>query len=238
MEDRSGGMARSSGVLGIIPARGGSKRVPGKNLRSLCGKPLIAWTIEAALASEVCDRLIVSTDSPEIAEVAKQWGAEVPGLRPEALSGDTARTTDVIAHVRDSYGDARDVLAWFNPTTPLRSAADIRAAWAAFREIGCAGAVLTVTQSPLPREWIWDVDPAGRIRLESLTTSLSMSRSQDFARRFVPNGGAYFVEPEYFSRHTFLGPQAFVSVMPPERSVDIDTEIDFAFAEFLIRRGS
>lgn len=230
-------MSRSSGVLGIIPARGGSKRVPGKNLRSLCGKPLIAWTIEAALASGVCDRLIVSTDSPEIAEVAKEWGAEVPGLRPVELAGDTARTTDVIAHVRDCYGDARGVLAWFNPTTPLRSAADIRAAWGAFCEIECAGAVLTVTQSPLPREWIWDVDPAGRIRHESLAPSLSMSRSQDFLKRFVPNGGAYFVEPEYFARHKFLGPRTFVSVMPPERSVDIDTEMGFAFAEFLAGRG-
>lgn len=122
-------MINSKTAIGIVPARGASKGLPGKNIREICGKPLVAWTIEKALKSRVLDVVIVSTDSPEIAEVAGDCGAEVPFLRPAHLATDTASSYDVIRHVlahyRDTAGREFDYTALLEPTSPLREDDDI-----------------------------------------------------------------------------------------------------------------
>lgn len=120
-------------ILAVIPARGGSKGLPGKNIRPLCGKPLIAWTIEQARASACFDTVLVSTDTQEIADIAVQYGAEVPFLRPDALASDTASSVDVVLHALDFYegqGITFDYVALLEPTSPLRKETDIHNAFA------------------------------------------------------------------------------------------------------------
>lgn len=128
------------GILAVIPARGGSKGVPRKNLRSLQGKPLLAWTIEAAKACGLVDRVVVSTEDPEIAKAAKDFGAEVPFLRPADLATDTALTLPVVQHaVREIEKDGfhADLVLLLQPTTPLRTTTDIEAALRLQRETDC-----------------------------------------------------------------------------------------------------
>jgi len=121
-------MLNDSKILGIIPARGGSKGLAGKNIRELCGKPLLVWTIRQALASQYLDDLIVSTDSQEIAEIAKQNGVEVPFLRPAELARDDSPSADAVIHVLDRLyqsGKTYDYVALLEPTSPLRKRNDI-----------------------------------------------------------------------------------------------------------------
>ena len=131
-------MINSRTAIGIIPARGGSKGLPGKNIRSLCGKPLIVWTIEKALKSKHLDVVLVSTDSPEIAAIAKKHGAEVPFLRPAELASDTSNSYDVIRHALGHYCNSVkrkfDYTALLEPTSPLREDDDIDRALAALDE--------------------------------------------------------------------------------------------------------
>ncbi len=118
-------------VVALIPARGGSKGLPRKNVLDFCGKPLIAWSIEQARQTPEVDRVVVSTDDPEIADVARAFGADVPFLRPAELSGDTATSVDVIVHAMDALarnGAPVDILALLEPTSPLREASDVSGA--------------------------------------------------------------------------------------------------------------
>ena len=121
-------MYKNKTILGIIPARGGSKGLPGKNILDIAGKPLIVWTIERAINSKYLDRVIVSTDDSEIAEISKKYGAEVPFTRPEELAEDTTPMMDVIFHALDFFKSknmAFDYIALFEPTSPLRKINDI-----------------------------------------------------------------------------------------------------------------
>jgi len=121
-------MYKGKKILALIPARGGSKGLPGKNIKPLLGKPLIAWTIEQAKASKYVDRVVVSTDDDEIAEVAIRYGAEVPFLRPKELARDDSPTIDAILHALDFFsdkGERFDLLALLEPTSPLRDSEDI-----------------------------------------------------------------------------------------------------------------
>lgn len=121
-------MIKGKRVLGLVPARGGSKGLPGKNLRLMCGKPLIGWTIEQGMASKYIDRLVVSSDSTEIAKIALKHGAEVPYLRPPELASDTASSASVILHALDYLAcqeDFYDLIVLLEPTSPLRDVSDI-----------------------------------------------------------------------------------------------------------------
>ncbi len=220
-------------VLGVIPARGGAKRVPNKNIRDLCGKPLIAWTIKAALESGVIDRLIVSTDSPEIAEISRRWGAEVPGLRPAELSGDRATCRAVLEHVLRQWAPDGHIIVLVQATSPLRTSEDIGNAYDVFLQHNSHGAVKTMTEAPCPREWMVSLGADGRIPPPE--GYCAETRSQDFPTRYLINGAVYIAAVDYFHKHGFKGPECYASIMPPERSVDIDTELDFAFAEYLAR---
>ncbi len=211
-------------VLAIIPARGGSKGVPRKNIIPLAGKPLIAWTIEAALAARCVSRTIVSTDSPEIAEAARAAGAEVPFLRPDHLASDTATTLDVIAHARHAC-PGFDVLLVLQPTSPLRRAADIDAAFAQMIASG-AQSCTSVCEADTPPWLMYRQNAAGFVE-SVLPPWPGGMRRQDLPPVYVLNGALYFVKTTTFdATGQLLPPPTAGFVMPAEASIDIDTHDD------------
>jgi CMP-N-acetylneuraminic acid synthetase len=215
-------------TLGLIPARGGSKGIPRKNVLPIAGKPLIAWTIEAALAARRIARVVVTTDNAEIAEVAVRHGADVPFLRPAELAQDETPGIDPVLHAIAAL-PGYDRIVLLQPTSPLRSTDDIDAA------IGMAAngsTVVGVTEAP-HADWIFAMDPAG---LLDIGTAPPATRRQDMARRYVLNGAIYVADcDELRSSRSFLGPNTAGYIMPAERSVDIDGPVDWKLAELLLR---
>ena len=229
------------GAIAIIPARGGSKRLPGKNIKALGGKPLIAWTIEAALHSGCFDRVIVSTDDQAIADVAVAFGAEVPFLRPVELSGDMATSDAVIEHavnwLEQHEALTIDTVALLQPTSPFRHAEHIKSAVSLMQEKQAEG-VVSVTASDIRLELCntlpADHSLAGFI---DISANAAAKRTQDMRQIYELNGAIYL-----FKRHIvgqlaqLYAPtsKALAYVMPLEDSVDIDTARDFAWAEFCL----
>lgn len=223
-------------VLAIIPARGGSKGVPRKNIAPLGGKPLIAWTIEAALAARCVSRTIVSTDSPEIAEVARAAGAEVPFLRPDHLASDTATTLDVITHARQAC-PGYDALLVLQPTSPLRQATDIDAAFAQMIASG-AQSCTSVCEADTPPWLMYRQSETGFIE-GVLPPWPGGMRRQDLPPVYVLNGALYFVKTTAFDATGQLLPAPTTGyVMPARASIDIDTPEDFRRAEAALAAGS
>ena len=219
-------------VLAIITARGGSKRLPEKNLRRLGGKPLIAWTIEAAGNSRFVDRLVLSSDDGRIIETARSLGCDVPFRRPAHLSGDRASSVDTAMHALEALETSYDWLVLLQPTSPLRRWEDIdgclekaRAASAS----SCVG-VSEPWTSPFLAFRIGSYE-----RLDPLLPmDLRHVRSQDLPPTYEINGALYAARVPWFREHqTFIDENTVGYVMPQERSVNIDTQIDFALAEVL-----
>jgi len=227
-------MINNKKVLAIIPARSGSKRLPRKNILNLAGKPLIAWTIESAIRSKYIDSVLVSTDSPEIAEISKKFGAQVPFIRPEYLSNDTADTISVIKHAIDNIPDQYDIIVLLQATSPLRNTDDIDGAIE--QSDSDFKAVVSVCPAEHPPLWSNilpdDLSMAGFIRPE-----IKNKRSQDLPTYYRLNGAVYVAELSYFMQQNgFMGPQTKAYIMDQKHSVDIDTEIDFRFCETLINQ--
>ncbi|MDO8963199.1 MAG: acylneuraminate cytidylyltransferase family protein [Coriobacteriia bacterium] len=225
-------------VLGLIPARGGSKGLPGKNVRPLAGRPLIAWTVAAALASPSLDAVVVSTDIEGIADAARQAGAEVPFLRPPHLARDDSRMIDVVLDVVDTLAnEGRDfeLVVLLQPTSPLRTSEDVELA---LRELTKSGghaiaAVCDAEHSPLLSGTL----PPDRSLDGFLAQRDTTANRQELPAFYRLNGAVYVAELGWLRETgTFVGPGAFAHVMPQERSVDIDSELDFALAEFLLSR--
>ena len=218
-------------VLGIIVGRGGSKGLPGKNLRELAGKPLIAWSIEAAAQSKILDRAIVSTDDAQIADVARRWQGDVPFLRPAELATDTAPIVDTIFHAVDTLAQSYRYIVLLQPTSPLRLGSDIDDAFAVCRQHG-APACISVTPAP-KAHWALEMDASGR--LAPLLGNMQ-DRRQDLSEIYQPNGAVYIAELEWLRTYReFYRPETVGHVMPPERSVDIDTMLDFLLAEAILK---
>lgn len=223
-------------ILGIVPARGGSKGVPRKNIRPLHGKPLIAWTIAAARECPLLSRVVISTEDAEIGAVAGQWGGEVLA-RPAELARDETLGVDVILHALHAVPGPWDLVVMLQPTSPLRVAADITACIRLCTD-GAAPASVSVVRATEPPAWMFAKDAAGR--LEPVVPRSQMPlRRQDLAPAFLLNGAVYVAQPAWLERHrTFLGPDVHGYEMPAERSLDIDTLEDFAAAEAVFaRRG-
>lgn len=222
-------------VLAIIPARGGSKGVPRKNVRLLAGKPLIAWTIGAAQRSAGIERVVVSTDDPEIASVAAASGAQVI-MRPPELALDTTPTEPALFHVlevlQEVEGYRPDAIALLQCTSPLRGADVIDACIAMLHDTGC-DAVMTVT--PMQHWYLaGTVDPDGRYHPEY--DYLRRPRSQEMPEKVRENGAVYITRLEALHRYgNRLGGDVRVVVLDAVRSVDIDSEEDFRLAEEAIR---
>lgn len=215
-------------AVAVIPARGGSKGIPRKNVRPLCGKPLIAWTIESALNARKVERVVVSTDDPEIAQVSAAAGAEVI-WRPQEISGDTAPSEAALIHALDKLKVRRGPLAFLQCTSPLTLPEDIDGTLGLL-EIADS----SFTAAPAHR-FLWrgapdDVVPFGHSKLHR-------PMRQERANEYVEVGAVYAVRVERFldERTRFAGRTALYPI-PPERSVEIDTETDFLLAETLMRR--
>jgi len=227
-------------MLAIIPARGGSKGVPGKNIKLLCGKPLIAYTIEAAKASQSIDRIVVSTDDPEIAKVAGEYGAEVPFMRPDDLASDDSLAVD--AHIytverlnRESDQVCEDYIV-LQPTVPLRTAEDIDGAVELFQERR-ADSVISCAEPQQPPEWMLTVNEDGIIEESYESAKKKMANRQQAARSYMPNGAVFVLKHSLVKEaRCYYFPNTYAYVMPQERSVDIDTKMDFKFTEFLMKQ--
>jgi CMP-N,N'-diacetyllegionaminic acid synthase len=219
-----------SDVLAVITARGGSKGVPRKNVRPLGGQPLIAWTVRAALEARCVARVIVSTDDAEIVEAARDAGAEVPFLRPAALASDTATSVDVMLHALDAVpGFDRAVL--LQPTSPFRTSEDIDAGFALWQGWPGAGSCVSVCEVPLSPRLMYEEGSDGRLKplLPDAPRSL---RRQDLPKTLMLTGAMYFIEVNRFrAEKRFVFDDSIGFEMAPERSLDIDTEADFAEAE-------
>jgi len=226
-----------SNIVAIITARGGSKRLPGKNIKTLAGKPLIAWTIDAALYSTGVNRVVVSTDDDRIAFVSRMWGADVPFMRPAKLATDSAVSIDVIIHaIKTLELKKSDYVLLLQPTSPLRTSEDINNAISIMRNRH-ADAVVSVTAIPkMAHDYITQkIDENGI--LSEATHSLGEYFNPDFPARYMWNGAIYLNRVESLLKDKTFRPEdrTYALEMPKERSIDIDTELDFALAECIIR---
>lgn len=225
-------------MLAVIPARGGSKGIPHKNIKHLAGKPLIAYTIEAALESGIFEKVIVSTDSRKIAEISKQYGAEVPFVRPDEISGDLVSSDEVILHALDFFkgkGKEFDYVCKLQPTSPLRTAEHVREAYQLMKEKN-ADFVVSVCECEHSPLW------AGVLGEDRSLDNFIKEDAKRACRQELPtyyrlNGAIYMGKTEAFCENkSFIGKNAFAYVMKQEESVDIDTSIDFEVAEVIINQ--
>lgn len=218
-------------TLAIIPARGGSKGLPGKNIRMLAGKPLIAWTIEAALASPSIHRTIVSTDDPEIAAVAKSHGAEVPFMRPAHLATDTATSMDVVLHaLQECLGYTHVVL--LQPTSPLRTTQHIEAAFQLMTS-RAATSCIAITKAEESPYWMFTKDAQDTI--QKLINQPAATRRQDLPDAYLPNGAIYISSTDLLVvEKSFISVGAVGYEMDASSFVDIDTADDFDTATKLV----
>lgn len=228
--------------LGVIPARGGSKGIPKKNIKDMNGKPLIAYTIEASTAAinaGVLSRCIVSTDSTEIGEISRMYGAEVPFIRPEYLGGDTVKSVDVILHAlafAEEQGEHYDAVITLQPTSPMRTAQDLIEGIQMYDE-GSMDSLIAVYE---------DVKANGfnyyRMGLnhEGLAEHIEHNtgiRRQDMKPMYVRNGALYISAVELLKeRKLIIGDTPLLYVMPKERSIDVDSMMDFEYIEFLMKK--
>lgn len=222
--------------VAIIPARGGSKRILRKNIRQFCGKPMIAWSIEAALNSACFDRIIVSTDDSEIAEVARQYGAEVPFMRPAELSDDHTGTIPVIHHA----------IKWFNQrkqhveqacclyaTAPFVTGEDLRRGLDVLSDNACAYA-FSVTSYAFPIQRAIRLTPAGRV--EMFNAEHFETRSQDLEEAFHDAGQFYWGHADsWLQGKLIFGPDSLPVILPRHRVQDIDTIEDWVRAEWMFK---
>ena len=223
--------------IAIIPARGGSKRLPGKNIKLLGGKPLIAWTIEAAIKSNIFDHIFVSTDSEEIASVSRDYGAKVPFLRPAELASDTATTNDVVTHLVEwfekEYNKEVTTVAILQPTSPLRNAQHIQEAFKVM-EMKRAKAVVSVCELEYPIQFCNQLGVDGA--MDGFIELGDMKRTQDLDSTYRLNGAIYIFDNTYVGRMNDLYSEGtFAYIMDSKSSIDIDTKDDFDLAEHLIR---
>jgi len=226
-------MYKNKTFLAIIPARGGSKRLPNKNILDLAGKPLIVWSIEAGLGSKYIDKVVVTSDSEEILNISKNFGAEII-KRPDELANDTATTFDAIAHAIDSIEKKYDYIVLLQPTSPLRNAKHIDKA-IELLETKNADAVVSVCQMGHSPLWANTLDESLSMK-NFLSEEILNKRSQDLETYYRLNGAIYICKTDKLLKEKsfFLKDNIFAYVMDRESSVDIDEEIDFKLAEVLI----
>ncbi|MCF0129935.1 MAG: acylneuraminate cytidylyltransferase family protein [Pseudobutyrivibrio sp.] len=221
-------------MLAVIPARGGSKGIPHKNIVDLGGRPLIDYTIQAALGSKYVDRLVVSTDDEEIALVSKACGADVPFLRPDYLSSDTAKSIDALIHAvefcEDEESKAYDIIVLLQATSPFRDSGDLDGALERFIATGELGVVSMneVEENPV---LIRTMDESGN--LTKLMDTSSTVRRQDMKKFYFVNGAIYINNRKTLNRATSLNDNPVGYVMTLDHSIDIDDMSDLEYARFL-----
>lgn len=218
-------------TLALIPARGGSKGIPRKNVLPIAGKPLIAWTIEAARSVRGIDAVVVSTDAPEIAEAARHAGAEVPFMRPAELAADDTPGIAPVLHALDMLPQYDSVIL-LQPTSPLRRREDIEGALALAEERQTPSVVSVCEVSDHPA-WMYQLGADGK--LDPLLPLLDVTRRQDLSPVYILNGAIYYAHASWLRRQqSFIGPDTLGYLMTGEDSVDIDGPLDWRLAELLL----
>ncbi len=224
----------SMSILALIPARGGSKSIPRKNIKYLAGKPLIVWTIEASQKAECFDQIVVSTDDEEIAEVSRSYGASIPFMRPRRLAQDDTPGVSPVLHALEILPKFEWVMV-LQPTSPLRTASDIQHS-IAFCNDSKSSSLVSVTQASEHPYWMFTMDNKGLLK-NAIPENNDVSRRQDLPSLYTLNGAIYLAHRQWLFRHkTLRGPDTVGYVMPNERSVDIDTPLDWELAEHLLSK--
>lgn len=226
-------------IFGVIPARGGSKGIPGKNLRNLCGKPLIFYIIKAALRSKTLDSVYVSTDDKNIARQAKLAGAKVI-LHPLELSTDSALTFGVIKNALNYFNEEKlspNIIVTMRPTSPLCLPSDIDSAVYLLQLRQDIDAVISVTRSSVHPYRILKIIKDGLLKPYGYTTEeLYPKQRQSFETVYIRNGAIYVSRKTTIEKGGLWGVNNLAYVMPPERSVNINEEIDFILAEAILKK--
>ncbi|MFJ8246328.1 cytidylyltransferase domain-containing protein [Peribacillus asahii] len=214
--------------LFIVPARGGSKRLPGKNIKSLCSKPLISYTIEAAIHSEIKGRILVTTDEENIASTALKHGAEVPFLRPSYLSDDQSKSIDVVTHAVEFYeGELNytvDNIILLQPTSPLRTSKDIKTAFELYLKHDCFP-VISVMERNLSGKYFIKNEEGYALKIDMNQEGYEL------------NGAIYIIPRENLKQGYFYKDRFIPYIMPYNKSIDIDTAEDFALAKMYMEQG-
>jgi CMP-N,N'-diacetyllegionaminic acid synthase len=219
-------------LIALIPARGGSKGIPKKNVKDFCGKPLIAWSIDVALQATEVDRVIVTTDDQEIADISLNFGAEVPFLRPERFATDETPGIEPVLHAISVLPQFDWVLV-LQPTSPLRITEDI-ASIVNYAHLNNTNSAVSVVEASNHPHWTYLRNHSGT--LSSMSSGNPVSRRQELPRAFALNGALYLAKREWIMESkAFVSNETYGYVMPRERSVDIDSPLDWKWAEFLMR---
>ncbi|QJQ99361.1 acylneuraminate cytidylyltransferase family protein [Halomonas sp. PGE1] len=226
-------MTDAGKILMLIPARGGSKRLPRKNILPMAGKPLICWTIEAALATELDARIMVSSDDEEVLDIAHQYSSRgvVAYRRPDELATDTASTVEVVIdaiNAEKAQGYEPKIIILLQPTSPLRTTEDIHASLKVFEEGGRKDTVVSVCEVDHPTAWV------GYIEKHSYLDGVDFSgaRSQDYKKEYCLNGAIYVADVDLLCKQSSLfTTRVKAAVMPRIRSIDIDSIEDFELSE-------
>ncbi len=223
-------------ILAIIPARGGSKGVYRKNIRDLNGKPLISYTIEAAKKSKYINRLVVSTDDIEIAEISKKYGAEIPCLRPESLSGDVSPTIDCVVHMLNYLKQTEEYIPThimlLQCTSPLRNFKHIDEAVEKLKNSN-ENALISVCESEVNPYWTNVFE--GEVLKPFIKYGYKITRRQDLPDVYRVNGAIYLIKTELFLEEKTFQPSSLTGyIMDSYHSIDIDTELDFKIAEVIM----
>lgn len=226
-------MYKNRSILAIVAARGGSKGVPRKNIRMAGGKPLIAWVIESAKESKYIDRLILSSDDSEIIQTAKKHGCEVPFVRPKGLAEDNSSVNDVVIHALEQIS-GHDYVMLLQPTSPLTQSKDIDGCIQLVIDAGMRS-VVSVTEPSKSPFWMFELENSNRLK-PLMGEKLLNTRRQDLPSVFIPTGAAYVAESRWFlENQSFYSRETAGFIIPPDRSVDIDTMLDFKLFEEIIK---
>ncbi|MCB1652287.1 MAG: acylneuraminate cytidylyltransferase family protein [Alphaproteobacteria bacterium] len=223
---------KSEKVLALITARGGSKGLPGKNIIPLKGKPLIAWTIEAAKNAKVITDIVVTTDDERIAQASIEAGARVPFMRPPELATDTAGSKEVVLHALDTLNERYDYVILLQPTSPLRTATHIDEAFALLKKHDAPSCV-SVKESEKPAHLFFTLSNQ-HILKGLVAQDQTPARRQDAPPLYAVNGALYIFKPDQFEN--FITPETIGYVMGQAESVDIDDAEDFAYAAWRMSR--
>ena len=224
-------------ILGIIPARGGSKGVPRKNVLPLNGKPLISYTIEEAKKSKYINRLIVTTDDDEIAYISKQYGAEIPFMRPKSLGGDSISTNQVIEHalktIKEQTGKMPDIICLLQCTSPLRDVEDIDGT---IEKVINSDFDASISVSEVDSNPYWSNVFEGEKLKYFIEEGKKIKRRQDLPKIYEINGAVYVTKTDAFFRENNIECENMTGyIMKKENSIDIDTMIDFKMAELMLK---
>lgn len=227
-------MIQGKKILAVVPARGGSKGVPRKNIRPVADKPLLAWTAEEAIKSEYIDRLILSSDDLQIIDAGKALGLDVPFVRPSRLGLDHVTTEEVVLDILQRL-PGYDYVLVLQPTTPLRTVLDIDGCIRLCAEHK-GRACITVTECEHTPYWMYRLD-AESVATPFIDSEYLTKRRQEIPSVYMPNGAVFMAETAFFIQNrSFESDRTLAYVMPCNRSLDIDTEDDLIIADMLLRR--